>query len=150
VRPEVLRHKALEPVLVIGRNRLRNLDIRLRVKGGGQVSQIYGAHRQRAVHDVGCCQPKIPELSALNPCSRNANADPWGSTTTSSGLMVWGSSCGGTFCVGVMLVCFGRHCVAAAIRQALAKAVVAFYQKCECWADELPVLEAACVCLQRS
>jgi ribosomal protein S9 len=43
VRPEILAHKAFEPVLIIGRQHLKNLDIRLRVKGGGQVSQIYGA-----------------------------------------------------------------------------------------------------------
>lgn len=61
MRPEILAHKVFEPILRIGRQRVRGLDIRLRVKGGGQVSQIY------------------------------------------------------------------------AIRQALAKAIVAYYQKCEYW-----------------
>ena len=42
VQPDILRFKAFEPVLLLGRNRLKNLDIRLRVKGGGHVSQIYG------------------------------------------------------------------------------------------------------------
>lgn len=42
VKPEILRHKAFEPIFVIGRQRLKNLDIRLRVRGGGHVSQIYG------------------------------------------------------------------------------------------------------------
>jgi small subunit ribosomal protein S16e len=42
VKPEILRHKVFEPVLVMGRAKVKNLDIRLRVKGGGHVSQIYG------------------------------------------------------------------------------------------------------------
>jgi hypothetical protein len=42
VKPEVLRHKVFEPVLFIGKQKVKNLDIRLRVRGGGHVSQIYG------------------------------------------------------------------------------------------------------------
>jgi small subunit ribosomal protein S16e len=45
VKPEVLRHKVFEPVLFIGKTKVKNLDIRLRVKGGGHVSQIYGEQR---------------------------------------------------------------------------------------------------------
>ena len=44
IKPEILRFKAFEPVMLIGRARLRNLDIRIRVKGGGRVSQIYGVY----------------------------------------------------------------------------------------------------------
>lgn len=43
MKPEALRFKVFEPILVIGRAKVKNLDIRLRVKGGGHVSQIYGA-----------------------------------------------------------------------------------------------------------
>mgnify|MGYP002402040853 CR=1 FL=1 len=32
----------LEPVLLLGKERFAEVDIRVRVKGGGQVSQIYG------------------------------------------------------------------------------------------------------------
>ena len=42
VKPDILAHKAFEPVLIIGRQRLKGLDIRLRVRGGGHVSQVYG------------------------------------------------------------------------------------------------------------
>ena len=42
VQPDILRFKAFEPVLLLGRNRIKNLDIRIRVKGGGHVAQIYG------------------------------------------------------------------------------------------------------------
>lgn len=45
MKPEVLRHKVFEPVLFIGKAKVKNLDIRLRVKGGGHVSQIYGEQR---------------------------------------------------------------------------------------------------------
>lgn len=42
VKPEALRFKVFEPIMVIGRQKIKNLDIRLRVKGGGHVSQVYG------------------------------------------------------------------------------------------------------------
>lgn len=41
MQPETLRWKAFEPVLLLGKQRFSNVDIRIRVKGGGQVSQIY-------------------------------------------------------------------------------------------------------------
>lgn len=41
VRPEILRFKIYEPVLVAGEDSFALLDIRVRVKGGGHTSQIY-------------------------------------------------------------------------------------------------------------
>merc|ERR1711988_1276059 len=41
VQPEQLRFKVWEPVLLLGANRYRQVDIRIRVKGGGYTSQIY-------------------------------------------------------------------------------------------------------------
>jgi len=41
VRPEILRFKIYEPVLVAGEDSFSPLDIRVRVKGGGHTSQIY-------------------------------------------------------------------------------------------------------------
>ena len=60
VQPDTLRYKVMEPLLLLGKekfaevpfvgvclflleHRLLQVDIRLRVKGGGQVSQIYGS-----------------------------------------------------------------------------------------------------------
>lgn len=37
----LLRYKVYEPILTVGAEKLAELDIRLRVKGGGHVSQIY-------------------------------------------------------------------------------------------------------------
>lgn len=34
----------MEPVLLLGKHRFEAVDIRIRVKGGGNVSQIYGEH----------------------------------------------------------------------------------------------------------
>jgi len=41
VKPEILRTKVLEPVILLGEDRFTNLDIRVRVKNGGQVAQLY-------------------------------------------------------------------------------------------------------------
>lgn len=43
VQPDTLRWKVMEPVLLLGKHRFEAVDIRIRVKGGGNVSQIYGA-----------------------------------------------------------------------------------------------------------
>ena len=42
VEPEALRYKVFESILLLGRERFANMDIRIRVKGGGYTSQIYG------------------------------------------------------------------------------------------------------------
>lgn len=42
VQPETLRLKVFEPILILGKERFANLDIRIRVSGGGHTSQIYG------------------------------------------------------------------------------------------------------------
>lgn len=41
LEPQALRVKVLEPILLLGLKRFQNLDIRVRVRGGGYVAQIY-------------------------------------------------------------------------------------------------------------
>mmetsp|Transcript_6168 Transcript_6168/g.26068 ORF Transcript_6168/g.26068 Transcript_6168/m.26068 type:complete len:146 (-) Transcript_6168:193-630(-) len=41
LEPEVLRVKALEPILILGQERFVDLDIRIRVRGSGFTSQVY-------------------------------------------------------------------------------------------------------------
>lgn len=41
IASETLKAKLIEPLLLIGEDKWKNLDIRLRVHGGGHVSQIY-------------------------------------------------------------------------------------------------------------
>uniref|UniRef100_A0A286Y1F0 Small ribosomal subunit protein uS9 n=1 Tax=Cavia porcellus TaxID=10141 RepID=A0A286Y1F0_CAVPO len=41
IKPHMLQYKLLEPVLLLGKERFAGVDIRVRVKGGGHVAQIY-------------------------------------------------------------------------------------------------------------
>ncbi|XP_035204410.1 40S ribosomal protein S16-like [Stegodyphus dumicola] len=41
LEPQVLKYKLLEPILLLGKERFAGVDIRVRVKGGGHVAQIY-------------------------------------------------------------------------------------------------------------
>ncbi|XP_003743332.1 40S ribosomal protein S16 [Galendromus occidentalis] len=41
LEPSTLRYKLMEPILLLGRDRFNQLDIRVRVKGGGNVSRVY-------------------------------------------------------------------------------------------------------------
>lgn len=48
VQPDTMRFKVQEPVLLLGQQRFQNVDIRLRVKGGGHISQVYGVQSASA------------------------------------------------------------------------------------------------------
>lgn len=82
-----VRHVALlqleEPLLLLGREKFMGVDIRVRVKGGGHVSQIYGE------------------------CT------------------------GGFWC----LIAFFLTILSVAIRQAVSKSLIAYYQKCKLVCD---------------
>ena len=41
VEPRVLTAKLMEPIQLLGKDRFSEVDIRIRVKGGGRISQIY-------------------------------------------------------------------------------------------------------------
>jgi len=61
VKPEALRFKAFEPLLLLGKQRYGFLDIRLRVKGGGHVSQIYAIRQAIAKAIVAYYQKYVDE-----------------------------------------------------------------------------------------
>jgi small subunit ribosomal protein S16e len=42
IQPVCLRAKVEEPMHIVGLDKFRNLDMKIRVSGGGSVSQIYG------------------------------------------------------------------------------------------------------------
>jgi small subunit ribosomal protein S16e len=63
VQPETLRWKVFEPVLLLGKQRFSNVDIRIRVKGGGQVSQIYAIRQAIAKGIVAFYQKYVDEQS---------------------------------------------------------------------------------------
>ena len=63
LEPEVLRLKALAPIIILGRQRISGLDIRIRVNGGGQVSQIYAIRQALAKSVVAYYQKFVDEAS---------------------------------------------------------------------------------------
>merc|ERR1712094_103873 len=63
VQPETLRFKVWEPVLLLGANRYREVDIRIRVKGGGYTSQIYAIRQVIAKALVAWYQKYVDEAS---------------------------------------------------------------------------------------
>lgn len=48
IEPALLRVKAMEAVLLLGRERFSKVDIRIRVKGGGYTSQVYAVRQALA------------------------------------------------------------------------------------------------------
>jgi ribosomal protein S9 len=58
-----MRFKAFEPLLLLGKSRWNFLDIRLRVKGGGHVSQIYAIRQAIAKAIVSYYQKNVDESS---------------------------------------------------------------------------------------
>eukprot|EP00478_Filoreta_tenera_P006122 GABV01007740.1.p2 GENE.GABV01007740.1~~GABV01007740.1.p2 ORF type:complete len:124 (-),score=41.56 GABV01007740.1:22-393(-) len=63
VQPEGLRYKVMEPVLLLGFQRFADLDIRIRVKGGGYTAQIYAIRQALAKCVVAYYQKYVDEAS---------------------------------------------------------------------------------------
>ena len=63
IQPETLKFKAMEPIILLGRQRFANLDLRIRVKGGGHVSQMYAVRQAIAKAIVAYYQKYVDEQS---------------------------------------------------------------------------------------
>ena len=64
VKPDVLRIKVYEPLLLIGKDRwMDKIDIRIRVKGGGYTAQIYAMRQAIAKGIVAYYQKYIDEAT---------------------------------------------------------------------------------------
>ncbi|KAL4965601.1 40S ribosomal protein uS9 [Aspergillus stella-maris] len=63
VQPEILRFKAYEPVLIVGADKFAGVDIRVRVSGGGQTSQVYAIRQAIAKSLVAYYQKYVDEHS---------------------------------------------------------------------------------------
>ena len=63
VQPEILRFKVYEPLVVVGLDKFANVDIRVRVTGGGHVSQIYAIRQAIAKGLVAYHQKYVDEQS---------------------------------------------------------------------------------------
>ena len=69
IQPESLRLKVFEPVLMIGQEKFSNLDIRIRVKGGGYTAQIY-AIRAAIAKSIVAYHAKYVDESSKNELRR--------------------------------------------------------------------------------
>merc|ERR1712157_672139 len=63
VEPQVLRFKVYEPVLILGLDKFADVDIRVRVRGGGHTSQVYAIRQAIAKSIVAYYQKYIDEHS---------------------------------------------------------------------------------------
>eukprot|EP00992_Anisonema_acinus_P014494 TRINITY_DN9318_c0_g1_i1.p2 TRINITY_DN9318_c0_g1~~TRINITY_DN9318_c0_g1_i1.p2 ORF type:complete len:151 (+),score=31.86 TRINITY_DN9318_c0_g1_i1:68-520(+) len=65
IQPEPLRLKVMEPVLLLGKHRFRDVDIRMRVKGGGVTAQIYAVRQALAKAIIAYYQKYVDEQTKL-------------------------------------------------------------------------------------
>jgi small subunit ribosomal protein S16e len=65
VEPEPLRLKVQEPIMLVGKDKFRDVDIRVFTKGGGTTAQIYAARQAIAKAVVAYYQKFVDEQSKL-------------------------------------------------------------------------------------
>ena len=63
IQPLTLREKVQEPINLLGKDKFAEVDIRIRVKGGGQVAQIYAIRQAIAKSLVAYYQKYVDEAS---------------------------------------------------------------------------------------
>ena len=63
LQPETLRLKTFEPVLLVGSERFAEVDVRVRVRGGGTTSQVYAIRQAIAKGIVAYYQKYVDEQS---------------------------------------------------------------------------------------
>ncbi|KAI8060758.1 40S ribosomal protein S16 [Gongronella butleri] len=63
LEPEILKYKVYEVVLLLGEERFANVDIRLSVQGGGQVSQVYALRQALSRAVVAFYQKFVDEAA---------------------------------------------------------------------------------------
>ncbi|KRX09557.1 Ribosomal protein S5 domain 2-type fold [Pseudocohnilembus persalinus] len=61
--PQAYQIKVLEPILILGQKRFVNLDIRVRVRGGGYTAQIYAIRQAIAKGVVAYNQKFVDEVT---------------------------------------------------------------------------------------
>eukprot|EP00938_MAST-03A_sp_MAST-3A-sp1_P005849 g5849.t1 len=65
LEPKPLREKAYEPILLLGKKRFADVDVRVRVKGGGSVAQTYAIRQSIAKGIVSFYQKYRDEQSKM-------------------------------------------------------------------------------------
>uniref|UniRef100_A0A8D0Y0J4 Ribosomal protein S16 n=1 Tax=Sus scrofa TaxID=9823 RepID=A0A8D0Y0J4_PIG len=79
IEPRTLQYKLLEPVLLLGKERFAGVDIRVRVKGGGHVAQIYGESWEPGTWGgwlLGVHKADAPFFVCLSPSQQSASPSP--------------------------------------------------------------------------
>ena len=61
IEPKTLRIKIFEPILILGIDKFKNLNIKVRVSGGGSVAQLYAARTAIAKGIVAWSQKYVDE-----------------------------------------------------------------------------------------
>ncbi|KAF8822128.1 ribosomal protein RPS16 [Cardiosporidium cionae] len=65
LEPEALRVKAFEPILLLGAKRFSEVDIRVRVRGGGYTAQVYAVRQSIAKGIVAYYQKFVDEATKM-------------------------------------------------------------------------------------
>ncbi|KAJ6649322.1 40S ribosomal protein S16, partial [Pseudolycoriella hygida] len=63
IEPKVLQYKLQEPILLLGKEKFKGVDIRVRVTGGGHVAQIYAVRQAISKALVSFYQKYVDEAS---------------------------------------------------------------------------------------
>merc|ERR1711982_139919 len=63
VEPETLRCKVEEPILILGKDLFAGVDIRIRVRGGGHIAQVYAIRQALSKALVAYYQKYVDEAS---------------------------------------------------------------------------------------
>ena len=63
VEPQVLKYKLMEPILLLGQEKFSGVDIRVKVRGGGQVAQIYAVRQAISKALIAYYQKYVDEAS---------------------------------------------------------------------------------------
>merc|ERR1712223_514266 len=63
IEPKPLQFKLQEPILLLGKDRFSEVDIRIRVKGGGRISQVYAIRQALSKALVAYYQKYVDEQS---------------------------------------------------------------------------------------
>ena len=72
VEPSIMRIKTMEPLLLLKRECYEHIDVRMRVKGGGQSAQVYAVRQALAKAIVAFAQKCASSLRAC--CAVGARA----------------------------------------------------------------------------
>merc|ERR1712225_62135 len=87
VQPEILRFKVYEPLLIVGLEKFANVDIRVRVTGGGHTSQVYAIRQANSSSHttVRCWSPitdvasqRSSEVPEPEPDTKSLTVKGWG------------------------------------------------------------------------